>query len=191
MFPFTYKYLFSTKVPRVHLFYRYPLFQFYWFLNEVTLVHLVFSAVEVIVACLMSCLACLMKSNPVCHGVWCNVPLSLWMQCWDKVHVPFPVILDNLRPFFCFAIFGKLFLGVIKYKQLLPKQLRVFTSIGNSGSFSFIPRDLIRWIFHSLSLVYGKVHCAVRWSLKWTPLHINATVQKLACLLSTWDSALG
>ncbi len=125
-------------------FYLYPLFQLYWFLNEVTKVNLVFSAVEVIVACLMSCLACLMKSNPVCHGVWCNVPLSLGMQCWDKVHVPFPVIIDNPRPFFCFAILGKLFLGVIKYKQLLPKQLLVFTSIRNTGSFSFIPRDLIR-----------------------------------------------
>lgn len=53
------------------------LYLFYWFLYEVTEVQLLFHAVEFIVACLMSRLACLMKSDPVGHAVCRSVLLSL------------------------------------------------------------------------------------------------------------------
>lgn len=49
---------------------------FYGSLYEVMKVQLLFHAVEFIAACLMSCLACLMKSDPV----WCSILLSLKMR---------------------------------------------------------------------------------------------------------------
>lgn len=131
-----------------------------------------FSALEFIVACLVSRLACLMKSNPVCHAdCECDVETRCTSLFWESW-------ISNL---------GKLLVSLNTNSFLhgdvrLRLQFRLFK---RPRFFSKSSDPL------NISQPVPLVRCTVRWSLKWTPLHINATVQKLACLLFTWDSAVG
>lgn len=120
--------------------------------------------------------------NSLLH-VWCLV-WPVWWNLTPSVMLTVNAMLrQGARPFS-----GKQFretFGVVKHKELQPAFVRLHLQFRLFKRPRFLSKSSDPL---NISQPVPLVRCTVRWSLKWTP---NATVQKLACLLFTWDSAAG